>query len=235
MYAAAGVASADDVQVRCTSSSVSIAVPDRYMLQLPLPVQINDQAESVKFSIRKQPPTLTVTMAVESSIPQQPAPSAPGMQPSTAAAASESSSTGSHSTPRQRGQQQQPAAASQSSGSTPATQPAQLDITTALTAVGPMRSEDRREWLLPIALVVNWMEHGGASEALQSLLWTLSLYDLPEDEDPQEDLVPLTLRNLVLALLGLLLSTSMSLLAAVYTLVGEFVQFGCCTLCMFII
>lgn len=94
-----------------------------------------------------------------------------------------------------------------------------------------MRSEDRREWLLPIALVVNWMEHGGTSEALQSLLWTLSLYDLPDDEDPQEDLVPLTLRNLVLALLGLLLSTSMSLLAAVYTL-GYNITQGCAYACV---
>jgi hypothetical protein len=73
-FAAAGVASGDDVQVRCTISSVSVAVPGRYLLQLSLPFCIKDEAESAKFSSRKQPSTLTVTLAVEGSIAQQQAP-----------------------------------------------------------------------------------------------------------------------------------------------------------------
>jgi hypothetical protein len=46
-------------------------VPGRYLLQLPLPFGIQDEAESVKFSSKKHPPMLTVTLAVDSSIPPE--------------------------------------------------------------------------------------------------------------------------------------------------------------------
>jgi hypothetical protein len=67
---AAGVSCGTEVEVRCTISTVSVTVPGRYLLQLALPFCISDEAESVKFSSKKQPPTLTVTLAVDDSILQ---------------------------------------------------------------------------------------------------------------------------------------------------------------------
>jgi hypothetical protein len=78
------------LNVRCTISSVSVSVPGRYLLQLFLPFCIRDEAESVKFSSKKQPPTLTVTLAVDSSI----APPAAAL-PTSASAFAGSSSTNS--------------------------------------------------------------------------------------------------------------------------------------------
>jgi hypothetical protein len=139
--AAAGVASADDVQVRCTTSSVSVAVPDHYLLQLPLPFRIRDEAESVKFSSKKQPATLTVTMAVEGGIPQQQQPPAPQLLLPAAASANSSSAANKGSNDRQRQpahrQQQQPSAegprSSGSSSSAPLQQRlSQVDVKTVL-------------------------------------------------------------------------------------------------------
>jgi hypothetical protein len=148
-FVAAGVTSGDDVQVRCTISSVSVTVPGRYLLQLPLPFRIHDEAESVKFSSKKQPATLTVTMTVEGSIQQQqqhPAPNSPGPQLSPAAAAStigSSGSRGSKGRRRQQGQQQQQAAeATHSSSSSTALFASDEQFLGAVVFAGPIY--DRR-------------------------------------------------------------------------------------------
>jgi hypothetical protein len=133
--------------VRCTISSVSVAVPDRYLLQLSLPFCIKDEAESVKFSSRKQPSTLTVTLAVEGSIQQQPAQDLPALRLSHGAAAVASvAGQAGHSTCQQQGQQQQQhskAIYMSSSSSRPAATFPELadrhrDFVEALTVGGPM-------------------------------------------------------------------------------------------------
>jgi hypothetical protein len=161
-HVAAGVTSADDVQVRCTISSVSVAVPDRYLLQLPLPFCIKDEAESVKYSSKTQPPTLVVILT-EGSIPQQPAPQLP---PAAAAPATNSAASQAwQSTRRRRGQQQQqqqqqrqPEAMRSSTSSGPSNN-------TALLAWGPIAGE-KSNWLLPYALAQDWMD---SSEPKQHL------------------------------------------------------------------
>jgi hypothetical protein len=92
-------------------------VPGRYLLQLFLPFCIKDEAESVKFSSKREPPTLTVTLAVDSSIaPPAAAPSAP---PQSTAAADSLSSNGVRRRlrPQRRQQQQQQPSTQHSSSS----------------------------------------------------------------------------------------------------------------------
>jgi hypothetical protein len=216
LHAAAGVASADDVQVCCTISSVSVAVPDRYLLQLSLPFCIKDEAESVKFSSRKQPPTLNITLVVEGSILQQPASQVP-----PAAAPSQ----GSHSTRRRRRQQQQqqqqpasnPVTNSSISSSSRPGPCGGRDIVEDLQARGPMDGE-KSEWLLPLAIAAEWIERRGGEAALDSLLWTLSPYPKPRQGKPR-DLVRLTPHNIVLAVLTALLFCIMFGSAGAYMMV----------------
>jgi hypothetical protein len=225
--AAAGVTSADDVQVRCTTSSVSVAVPDRYLLQLSLPFRIRDEAESVKFSSKKQPATLTVTMTVEGSISDQQQQPAPQLSPAAAASANSTRAAIKCSSSRQRQQahrqqQQQPPAedpcSSGSSSSAPLQQRlSQVDVRTVFGGID--YSTDRRDWLLPYALAADWLDNSGAGAASDSLLWMLFPYP-PPAEGPPGWLVRLTPGKLVLALLGLLLQLIMGVPALVYMLVS---------------
>ncbi|WIA14432.1 hypothetical protein OEZ85_002958 [Tetradesmus obliquus] len=81
---------------------------------------------------------------------------------------------------------------------------------------GPTYGEDRSQWLRRYALAADWLEQG-PDQALTSLLWTLSLYELQSTE-PQ-DLVRLTPRNMALAVLALLLRLVLELMLWPYVVV----------------
>jgi hypothetical protein len=63
----AGVTSAGEVSVVCTSQAVNVSVPGCYLLQLQLPFCIQDEAESVKFNSRRQPAVLRVLLRIVTS------------------------------------------------------------------------------------------------------------------------------------------------------------------------
>jgi hypothetical protein len=67
------------------------------------------------------------------------------------------------------------------------------------------------------------MEQSGGKEALNSLLWTLSPYSPPTEDEPEE-LVRLTPCNIVLAVLPALLQTVVYVSAKAYMLVRAHVQ-----------
>lgn len=90
-HPSAGVASSDVVSVVCNTSSISVAVPGMYLLQLQLPFSIDDTAESVKFSSKKQPATLRLQLRILT--PGQPAAAAAASAAAPAAAAKHSSGT----------------------------------------------------------------------------------------------------------------------------------------------
>jgi hypothetical protein len=213
------------VQVRCTSSSVSVAVSGRYLLQLSLPFRINDEAESVKLSSKKQPATLTVTMTVEGSIQQQLAanPPLPRLSPPAAAAASSnSSSVANKGSKGQRGQQQQQQAAeamhssSSSSSATPFVSDEQFLEAVVLT--GPMHGDDKRQWLLPLALI---------ADVIDKILYVV--VQPPPDVAQWKLLLPL-LRIVVLGVLAVLLHLSITLASLVFVLVSG--HMACILHCM---
>ncbi|KAF6251174.1 hypothetical protein COO60DRAFT_1645339 [Scenedesmus sp. NREL 46B-D3] len=202
---------ADDVQVRCTFSSISMAVPGRYLLQLFLPFCIKDEAESVKFSSKKQPPTLIVTTAVDSSSIMVPsaAPAPAAVQAHGAGAAA--LPFGSHGMRRRlrplRQQQQQHQAGDQhnsnSSSSTSSAEDADAELMDMLG--GPMYGDNRSKWLLPYALAYNWLDSVG-EPAFASLMWRMLPYSSQPEYTAAPQLLPLMLRNVGRALAaGLLL------------------------------
>jgi hypothetical protein len=236
----AGVACGNDVQVLCTISSVTVSVPGCYRLQLFLPFRINDEAESVKFSSKKQPPTLTVTLAVDSSIARPAgaaaAACAPQAQPASADAGafrqSSSSSTGSEGTRQLRSQQQQQQQQQRPrdplNTSFPGTFSARVSEHAQLASAvaGPM-SGDRSTWLWPYAVVADWLDSSGADAARKSLLWRLKQRSASSPGAAPVNVLPLTARNVVLALLATLLGLVMKLSANAFTLVGMCVPLFC--------
>lgn len=90
------------------------------------------------------------------------------------------------------------------------------DLLEAMAVGGPTFGEDRSQWLRPYALAADCLEQG-PDQALTSLLWTLSLYELQSTE-PQ-DLVRLTPRNMALALLALLLRLVLEIMLWPYVVV----------------
>jgi hypothetical protein len=214
-YSAAGVSCGTEVEVRCTISSVTVSVPRRYLLQLFLPFCIKDEAESVKFSSKKQPPTLTVTLAVDSSLVR------PAATPlaASASAFAQRSSAGRQGVQQQ--QQQQPAAFSNnSSSSIPPVPPSdddddlQPDWSAEHAFSGP-----RDTWPPPLRVAADWVDSTGASDAGRSLLWLLNPHSPPPEDEP-EDLLPLTMRTVVLGVVALLMWLVMAVSAHAYVVVS---------------
>jgi hypothetical protein len=207
MILAAGVSCGNDVEVRCTIStisSVSVSVPGRYLLQLFLPFCIRDEAESVKFSSKKQPPTLTVTLAVDSSI------APPAAAQSASASASPQSSSSSSRDAQLRGQhqqqQQQPAAIFLNSNISVAPRSADVPVVQLDFSAGHLLSGPRSSWPKPYAAAADFVVDSGASGAARSMLWILNPHSPPPEDEP-EDLLPLTIRT-VAVLLSLVVSVS---------------------------
>jgi hypothetical protein len=203
-------------------------MPGRYRLQLFLPLFIKDEAESVKFSSRKQPPTLTVTLAVDSSLvrPAAAAACVRQAQPVSAPAGTvrQSSSTGSQATQQGQHQQQQQRLQPRNPFdiSFRVNLPARVsadDVQLINSVAGPM-SGNMSTWLWPYAVVGNWLHNSGANAALKSLLWMLNPNYPSSPGAAPDNLLPLTARNVVLALLAALLGMVMILSANAYTLVG---------------
>jgi hypothetical protein len=211
---AAGVSCGNDVEVRCTISSVSVSVPERYLLQLFLPFGIQGEAESVKFSSKKQPPTLTVTLAVDSSIP----PPAAALSASATAFAQSSSSSSRGSQLQRQQQQRQTSTKFGNSSSCPVSPPAdglQDDLVAVHFLSGP-----KSTWPRPYAAVADWMDRSGADKAASSILWRLMRCSPPSGDDPA-DLLPVTIKNVALALLAVLLALVMATSASAYDMVSD--------------
>jgi hypothetical protein len=215
--------------VRCTISSVSVLVPGRYLLQLFLPFCIKDEAESVKFSSKKQPPTLTVTLAVDSSIAPPPAaptaPTAPAAPQQSTGAAAVPGSNGVRRRlrpQRQRQQQQQTSSQHSSSSSSssirssfsfhPDNYPAARDL---------FGWEDENEVRAsskiarPLAGVYDWLD-AKLGQEFTSVTWRLLPHSVQKEYDTPE-LLPLTLRTVALALLVGLLAALLAVVDSLYT------------------
>ncbi|WIA14433.1 hypothetical protein OEZ85_002959 [Tetradesmus obliquus] len=111
----------------------------------------------------------------------------------------------------------------------PPPMPSHDEVVGALLAGGPTNGEDRSQWLLPCAVAFDWMDRGGC-DAMVSLLWTLSLGELPPGKEPRH-LVRLTPRNIVLALLAAVLTIVVNVFVIGYML-GCFITQGCACVCM---
>jgi hypothetical protein len=209
-----GVACGNDVEVRCTASSVSVLVPGRYLLQLPLPFGIKDEADSVKFSSKKQPPTLTVTLAVDSSIVTPAA-----ALSASASAFTQSSSTGSRGAqlPGQQQQQQPVFVFGSSSRGFPVSPPGDV-VHPDFAAVHPFAGP-QSTWPQPWRAALDFLDRSGANDAADSMLWMLNPHSAPPEDQPV-NLLPLTIKNVVLALIALLLWPVVAASAIAYVLVS---------------